>query len=287
MDEDNSLDIRNWGYYEPTTVKGNLGLHLMAPTMPEKPFSGSRSAAIMTSMYGGFHHRDVGVSQHMYSMDHTRDSLIDKREKFHHVLPGNHDYASVFPETSSAHHMQMFQPPNSVNDETLEQVEGAGVVAKENGPDKKKKKKKCPKALKCLEAKKGKRGPQAPKPDGSPAAQQGRSAKKTVEIMINGISMDISLFPIPVCSCTGTPQQCYRWGCGGWQSACCTTCISVHPLPMSVKRRGARIAGRKMSLGAFKKVLEKLAGEGYDFSSAIDLRTHWAKHGTNKFVTIK
>ncbi|KAJ6387411.1 hypothetical protein OIU78_017182 [Salix suchowensis] len=205
MDEDNSLDIRNWGYYEPTTVKGNLGLHLMAPTMPENSFSGSRSAAIMTSMYGGFHHRDVGVSQHMYSMDHTRDSSIDKREKFHHVLPGNHDYASVLPETSSAHHMQMFQPPNSVYDETLEQVEGAGVVAKENGPVKKKKKR--PKALKCLEAKKGKIGPQSPKPDGSPAAQQGRSAKKTVEIMINGISMDISLFPIPVCSCTGNPPN--------------------------------------------------------------------------------
>ncbi|KAL3574929.1 hypothetical protein D5086_023030 [Populus alba] len=165
MDEDNSLNIRNWGYYEPTTVKGNLGLQLMAPTMPEKPFSGSRSAAIMTSMNG---------------------------------------------ETSSANHMQMFQPPNSENDEILDQVEGAGVVEKENGPDKKKQR---PKALKCLKAKKGKRGPQVPKPDGSPSAQQGKSAKKTVEIMINGISMDISLFPIPVCSCTGTPQQCYRWGC--------------------------------------------------------------------------
>jgi hypothetical protein len=256
----------------------------MAPTMPEKPFSGSRSAAIMTSMSGGFNHRDIGVSQHMFPMEHMRDASIDKREKFHHVFTGNHDYDVVFPETSSANHMQMFQPPNSANDETLDQVEGAGVVEKENGPDKKKQR---PKALKCLKAKKGKRGPQVPKPDGSPSAQQGKSAKKTVEIMINGISMDISLFPIPVCSCTGTPQQCYRWGCGGWQSACCTTCISVHPLPMSMKRRGARIAGRKMSLGAFKKVLEKLAGEGYDFSNAIDLRTHWAKHGTNKFVTIK
>ena len=63
MDEDNSLNIRNWGYYEPTTVKGNMGfLQLMAPTMPEKPFSGSRRAPIMTSLNGGFHHRDIGVS---------------------------------------------------------------------------------------------------------------------------------------------------------------------------------------------------------------------------------
>jgi hypothetical protein len=56
---------------------------------------------------------------------------------------------------------------------------------------------------------------------------------------------------------------------------------------MSTKRRGARIAGRKMSIGAFKKVLEKLAAEGYNFSNPIDLRTYWAKHGTNKFVTIR
>lgn len=42
-----------------------------------------------------------------------------------------------------------------------------------------------------------------------------------------------------------------------------------------------------MSLGAFRKVLEKLVMEGFDLSSVIDLKTHWAKHGTNKFVTIK
>ncbi|KAL7000760.1 Protein BASIC PENTACYSTEINE2, partial [Sarracenia purpurea var. burkii] len=109
----------------------------------------------------------------------------------------------------------------------------------------------------------------------------------SMDVVINGIDMDISGIPIPVCSCTGPPQQCYRWGCGGWQSACCTTTISIYPLPMSTKRRGARIAGRKMSQGAFKKVLEKLAAEGYNFSNPIDLRTHWAKHGTNKFVTIR
>ena len=43
MDEDNNLNIRNWDYYEPTSVKGNLGLQLMSPTMPEKPFLGARS----------------------------------------------------------------------------------------------------------------------------------------------------------------------------------------------------------------------------------------------------
>ncbi|KAJ6874847.1 protein BASIC PENTACYSTEINE2-like [Populus alba x Populus x berolinensis] len=284
MDEDNSLNIRNWGYYEPTPVRGNLGLQLMSPTMSEKPILGSRSAAIMTSMNEGFYHRDIGISQPLMPMEYVRDAWIGQREKLLNVLPGNHDYAAVLPETSSSHHMEMFQPPYSTKDEPLELVEEAGVVEKVSVPNKKRQRHKGPKSPR---AKKGTGGAQVPKPEGSPPTQRARAAKKSAEIMINGINMDISVIPIPVCSCTGNPQQCYRWGCGGWQSACCTTCISVYPLPMSTKRRSARIAGRKMSLGAFKKVLEKLAGEGYDFSNPIDLRTHWAKHGTNKFVTIR
>jgi hypothetical protein len=43
----------------------------------------------------------------------------------------------------------------------------------------------------------------------------------------------------------------------------------------------------KNEFRSFKKVLEKLAGEGYVLSNRIDLRTHWAKHGTDKFVTIR
>jgi hypothetical protein len=284
MDEDNSLNIRNWGYYEPTSVKGNLGLHLLSPTMAEKPFLGARSNAIMTNVNGGFHHRDIGVSQPMFPMEYMRDVWTGHREKLLNMLPENHNYEALLPETASTHHVQVFQPPDSENDEMLDHVEESGFVEKENGPNKKRQRANAPKSPK---AKKGTRPPRVPKPEGSPSVQRVRSAKKTAEIMINGINMDMSVIPIPVCSCTGNPQQCYRWGCGGWQSACCTTCISMYPLPMSTKRRGARIAGRKMSSGAFKKVLEKLADEGYDFSNPIDLRTHWAKHGTNKFVTIR
>ncbi|KAJ6318487.1 hypothetical protein OIU76_013934 [Salix suchowensis] len=129
--------------------------------------------------------------------------------------------------------------------------------------------------------------PRKPKDGNNNTVQRAKPAKKSVDVVINGIDMDISGIPIPICSCTGTPQQCYRWGCGGWQSACCTTNVSIYPLPMSTKRRGARIAGRKMSQGAFKKVLEKLAAEGYNFANPIDLKTYWARHGTNKFVTIR
>ncbi|GMJ03726.1 BASIC PENTACYSTEINE 2, basic pentacysteine 2 [Hibiscus trionum] len=119
-----------------------------------------------------------------------------------------------------------------------------------------------------------------PKENANSMVQRVKTAKKSIDMDVPGI-------PVPVCSCTGTHQQCYRWGCGGWQSACCTTNVSMYPLPMSTKRRGARIAGRKMSQGAFKKVLEKLAAENYNFSNPIDLRSHWARHGTNKFVTIR
>ncbi|KAH6555327.1 hypothetical protein KP509_1Z265100 [Ceratopteris richardii] len=93
--------------------------------------------------------------------------------------------------------------------------------------------------------------------------------------------------PIPYCSCTGSHQQCYRWGNGGWQSACCTNVLSMYPLPMSPTKRGTRVHGRKMSGGAFRKILAKLIAEGYDISMPIDLKHHWAKHGTNRYVTIK
>ncbi|KAJ7297995.1 hypothetical protein O6H91_18G009300 [Diphasiastrum complanatum] len=103
----------------------------------------------------------------------------------------------------------------------------------------------------------------------------------------SGNAYDVKRTPAPYCSCTGENQQCYRWGTGGWQSACCTTLISVHPLPMNPKKRGSRVAGRKMSAGAFHKLLERMVLEGWDASCPIDLKDHWAKHGTNRYVTRK
>ncbi|KAE8705422.1 Barley B recombinant-like protein A [Hibiscus syriacus] len=89
--------------------------------------------------------------------------------------------------------------------------------------------------------------PRKPKDNTNSTIQRVKLPKKSMDNKINGYDMDISGIPVPVCSCTGTAQQCYRWGCGGWQSACCTTNVSMYPLPMSTKRRGARIAGQKMS----------------------------------------
>eukprot|EP00250_Pteridium_aquilinum_P000056 c10073_g1_i1 orf=235-1155(+) len=98
---------------------------------------------------------------------------------------------------------------------------------------------------------------------------------------------DLASTPVPLCSCTGTNRQCYRWGSGGWQSSCCTTFLSVYPLPLNHTKRSSRVAGRKMSGGAFKKLLERLALAGEDITQPIDLKNHWAKHGTNKYVIVK
>lgn len=296
MDGDGGLNMRNWGYYDPPMK--HLNLQLMSNMADRKPLLGSRESALIANTNGGFHQRDYGVpSSHYHQVDYMRDAWIHRDNKFFNMLPTSHNYAAVPTETSaptthhhnhnhSHHPMQMLrqQPPeSSSNEERILRTEPVTEI--NNGPLKKRSAGKTDKAPKT---KKPKKTPSCPKEGGSSGSgQRGKSAKKSTEVIINGIDMDISSIPIPVCSCTGSPQQCYRWGSGGWQSACCTTGMSMYPLPMSTKRRGARIAGRKMSLGAFKKVLEKLAAEGYNFSNPIDLRTHWAKHGTNKFVTIR
>lgn len=284
MDEDS---LRNWGYYEPP-IK-NLGLQLMTSLAERdtKPFLSGRENPVMVSSNGAYHHRDCVVTEPPVThMDYVRDSWINHREKFMHMLPGI-PYTSVLAESSGSHHsMQMVQqqqpPPPETPKEMRPSMEEP-AVKKEGVPTKKRGANSTPKTPKAKKPRKA----SAPKENGIPSVQRAKTAKKNVEVVINGIDMDITGIPIPVCSCTGTPQQCYRWGCGGWQSACCTTTISMYPLPMSTKRRGARIAGRKMSQGAFKKVLEKLASEGYNFANPIDLRTYWAKHGTNKFVIIR
>lgn len=104
---------------------------------------------------------------------------------------------------------------------------------------------------------------------------------------LNEVMFDESSMPIPVCSCTGRYQPCYKWGNGGWQSACCTTTLSMYPLPVMPNKRHARVNGRKMSGTVFTKLLSRLASEGHDLSVPVDLKDHWSKHGTNRYITIK
>nr|GLL48389.1 protein BASIC PENTACYSTEINE6 isoform X2 [Ipomoea trifida] len=110
---------------------------------------------------------------------------------------------------------------------------------------------------------------------------------KDQDLGLNQVAFDESTMPVPVCSCTGALRPCYKWGNGGWQSSCCTTNLSMYPLPTVPNKRHARIGGRKMSGSAFTKLLSRLAAEGHDLSNPVDLKEHWAKHGTNRYITIK
>ncbi|XP_078161707.1 barley B recombinant-like protein D [Carex rostrata] len=110
---------------------------------------------------------------------------------------------------------------------------------------------------------------------------------KGQDLGLNQVSFDESTMPAPVCSCTEKYRQCYKWGNGGWQSSCCTTKMSMYPLPVMPNKRHARMGGRKMSGTAFQKLLSRLAAEGHDLSMPVDLKDHWAKHGTNRYITIK
>ncbi|GAV69977.1 GAGA_bind domain-containing protein [Cephalotus follicularis] len=110
---------------------------------------------------------------------------------------------------------------------------------------------------------------------------------KGQDLGLNQVAFDETTMPAPMCSCTGIFRQCYKWGNGGWQSSCCTTTVSMYPLPAVPNKRHARVGGRKMSGSAFNKLLSRLAAEGHDLSNPVDLKDHWAKHGTNRYITIK
>ncbi|KAF5796925.1 putative transcription factor GAGA-Binding-like family [Helianthus annuus] len=110
---------------------------------------------------------------------------------------------------------------------------------------------------------------------------------KDQDLGLNQVAYDDTTMPIPVCSCTGVFRPCYKWGNGGWQSSCCTTTMSMYPLPSLPNKRHARVGGRKMSGSVFNKLINRLAAEGHDLSNPVDLKEHWAKHGTNRYITIK
>ncbi|KAF8098554.1 hypothetical protein N665_0264s0054 [Sinapis alba] len=121
-------------------------------------------------------------------------------------------------------------------------------------------------------------------------ASPGKKCRKdwdSNDVGLNLVAFDETTMPVPMCTCTGTARQCYKWGSGGWQSSCCTTTLSQHPLPQMPNKRHSRMGGRKMSGNVFSRLLSRLAGEGHDLSSPVDLKDYWARHGTNRYITIK
>lgn len=327
MDDDGSLGMRNWGFFEPSSR--NLGLQLSSQPGDRDTKQLLSNGPLVHQHHNGHQHvpqhanhhgrnggggcggASSGVHGHAPSMPmnfvpndpwmhqphHHRESKILHTLAAGHVEHAGHHEPSgygLIPGSHGMHTPQMMQQaephqPLPPKDECVSlplAEENAGVI-NEPPPLEKRQQRRQPMSPKPKKPKKAAASCEDGSPNGPGPVPRKRGSKKHVEMVINGISFDLSRIPTPVCSCTGSLQQCYRWGAGGWQSACCTTTISTYPLPMSTKRRGARIAGRKMSHGAFKKVLEKLAGEGYNLNNSIDLKIFWAKHGTNKFVTIR
>ncbi|CAA0806854.1 Protein BASIC PENTACYSTEINE1 [Striga hermonthica] len=300
MDGNGNMNSRNWGFLDtPTSTLKNenhLGLQLMSSISEKSLFDtagahGHEDSNPASTNVGPFHpHRVGGITESHFPMDYYW--MNQNHEKYLNIISGNHHQTyylpscGISPETPKPIiNLPKDDKIASETDPTTEKREKSrGSAAKKRGGGRT-----SNQALAQKEKKPRTKSPRAPRDGPGPPSSnnRARAPKKQAEIEINGMHMNVSDIPTPVCSCTGTPEKCYRWGSGGWQSACCTTKLSVYPLPMSTKRRGARIAGRKMSIGAFKKVLEKLTGEGYNFSSPIDLRSYWAKHGTNKFVTIR
>ncbi|KAE8693190.1 Protein BASIC PENTACYSTEINE7 [Hibiscus syriacus] len=129
--------------------------------------------------------------------------------------------------------------------------------------------------------------PSVPKKAKGPNIPEAKREKKNLDFDLDGTKFDFSGVPSPICFCTDVARVCYKWGASGWQSSCCTINISECPVPMSPTRPGARVAGRKMTKGAYFKLLLRLAAEGYDLSHPVDLKDHWGRHGANKLVTIK
>ncbi|CAN6906750.1 unnamed protein product [Brassica oleracea] len=65
-----------------------------------------------------------------------------------------------------------------------------------------------------------------------------------------------------VCTCTYSLHiSVTNGGNGGWQSSCCTTTLSQHPLPQVPNKRHSRVGGKKMSGNVFSRLLSCLVAE--------------------------
>ncbi|PKA53235.1 Protein basic pentacysteine 7 [Apostasia shenzhenica] len=279
MDGKGRLNTRNWEFMDhrlsESMLKPTLGV-----SIPENNVSGYQASFLKIGAYSD---RSTVIGEHHSEASSMNFSWVPQRNFLQPAKAINHLHATSAPLSS-----EMINVP-SIPISTENAVQNGPIDAK---PIKSRKQSSSAKkanriATKVLRPKEPKKPPSGATRKKVGSTSMGKREKKSQENSFDGIMIDFSGVPVPVCSCTGVPRQCYRWGTGGWQSSCCTTNISEYPLPMSLSRPGARLAGRKMSIGAYGKLLQRLAVEGHDLSYAVDLKNHWARHGTNKFVTIK
>ncbi|XP_010276763.1 PREDICTED: protein BASIC PENTACYSTEINE7-like [Nelumbo nucifera] len=284
MDEKGGLGIRNWNFSEQSVgvdavLKPVSGVQVPGGT------SGHQTAFLKMGAYGNRNsmipHADAGASAMEYAGHcwvHPRNFLpVNKASPSPlQAIPLNTDGGIPVVPTGMG-------VPTDGQTQSSEFGTKSSKIRKQQPSAKKSNRV----ASKVLRPKQPKKKPSVSTKKKNNSISTVKHEKKILDIVIDGTTIDFSQMPAPICSCTGVARQCYRWGAGGWQSSCCTTSISEYPLPMSTTRPGARMAGRKMSNGAYAKLLQRLASEGYDLSHPVDLKDHWARHGTNKFVTIK
>ncbi|KAK6916657.1 GAGA-binding transcriptional activator [Dillenia turbinata] len=186
-------------------------------------------------------------------------------------------------------HQQSNHPNNMVEDpySTREiPIEAFPISAIASEPMSKPRQSKQTKRKKASKARKGKRVGEDLNRQAPSNVVKSRNDWEFQDLGLNQVHYDESM-PIPVCTCTGVTRPCYKWGNGGWQSSCCTTTLSMYPLPPMQNKRHGRVCGRKMSGTVFTRLISRLASAGHDLSMPVDLKDHWARHGTNRFVTIK
>lgn len=188
----------------------------------------------------------------------------------------------------SNHLVEMAETAYSTKDATITEAFPVTVIDSEVVKSHQAKRKKVDKALssKALKSKGKKMGEDLNRS----ASSEGTKIKSEwdrQDVGLNLVTFDETTMPAPVCTCTGVARQCYKWGNGGWQSACCTTSLSMYPLPQLPNKRHSRIGGRKMSGSVFTRLLSRVAAEGQDLSIPLDLKDYWARHGTNRYITIK
>ncbi|PSS21361.1 Protein BASIC like, partial [Actinidia chinensis var. chinensis] len=220
--------------------------------------------------------RESSVNENYMSPHSPKDEIVRKGKHLHHQYQVH----------STPHLAETTYDPSEIPSSSP--FQSTGVASNTAKPQKVKQ----PKEIKGTSTKKSKsprKGKRGKEQDlgGDDEDPDGPFVVLTDSLGLNQVIFDESTMPVPICSCTGAPQPCYKWGNGGWQSACCTTTISVYPLPQMSNKRHARVGGRKMSGGAFAKLLNRLAAEGHDPYTPLDLKDHWAKHGTNRYSTLK
>uniref|UniRef100_A0A1D1ZCZ6 GAGA-binding transcriptional activator n=1 Tax=Anthurium amnicola TaxID=1678845 RepID=A0A1D1ZCZ6_9ARAE len=280
MDGKARLGARNWEFSEHTKNGDTIPKTISVVSSHHSAASDQHAAFLKMSTYPGRHSvlpgSDFGMAPMDFGWVPQRNFLATTKSDLNCVPT-----SQVNPEISD-----MPTTPAAYNDSLQNgDFDSKPTKAKKQPSSTKKAKRVATKVLRTKEPKKQPSGQSAKKKSGS--VSTGKREKRNPDITLEGMTFDFSGVPAPVCSCTGVPHQCYRWGAAGWQSSCCTTTLSEHPLPMSSSRPGARLAGRKMSIGAYGKLLQRLAVEGCDLSNPVDLKAHWARHGTNKFVTIR